>query len=209
MTRTSSSAQPRRSYLASLRSARRYPGLIAALVIGLFAFALALVAQAEPSDGGASVSVSVTDGGDTTLEVKSGALEVKAGGEKTRVSTGQIVHVQKGQKLTRYSALPPPVGLSPAEGAKIPAGEIAFAWTMVAGAEGYRVLVAADERFSKPLVDSHRPDGKTTAKLAPGTYFWRVSSVDREGLEGKPSPVQKLIVDRPPLKLKAGKPTWQ
>ena len=182
-----------------------------AAFVGCGIFSVTMVARAEPTDGGvASISLSVGDGGDTTLEVKSGALDVKAGGEKARVTSGQIVRAQKGQKLVRFSALPSPAGLAPGDGAHVPAGDVAFSWSAVAGAPGYHVVIAHDEHFAKPWVlDTTRSDGTATAKLATGTYFWRVSATDRDGLDGKPSPAQKLIVDRAPLKLKTGKPTWQ
>jgi len=175
------------------------------------AFAFTFAFGDEPSDGGASISVSVTDGGDTTIEVRKGDLKVSAGGEQTHVSAGQAVNVKRGQRARKLSLLAAPTKLSPADGDQLHSTEIAFGWAPVEHARRYKLTVITDPR--EPTRTTHESTAaagvKSTVKLPAGTWYWRVIGVDRDGLEGKPSGWQKFTIDVTPPKLQPGKPRWR
>jgi hypothetical protein len=175
---------------------------------------LSVVAPAradEPMDAGAaSISVSVTDGGDTTIEVRNGELKVRAGGEDTHVSAGQSLHVGRGQKPMKASLLPAPGKLAPADGDHLNSLDVSLMWAKVDGANRYKLVVASDADFQKPVHEStNAADVKSSVHLRAGTYYWRVVAVDKDGLEGRPSPPQKFVIDTTPPKLKTGKPKWR
>jgi hypothetical protein len=170
---------------------------------------LSTVAQAGEPDAGASVSVSVTDGGDTTIEVKRGDLKVHAGGEHTHLSAGQGMEVKKGGKPRKVSLLAVPERRVPSDGAHVVETEVTLGWAAVRNAQKYHVVVADNAALERPQQESTVGQSGLPLKLTPGTWYWRVVALDREGLQGKPSPVQKLIVDAAPPKLKSGKPKWK
>jgi hypothetical protein len=75
----------------------------------------------------------------------------------------------------------------------------------VAGAVRYHIEVSADAEF-KQLVDETWVDGTSAqvqsmdfSDLEPGTYFWRVSSIDSESYESAWSQTSHFIY---PLKLR-------
>jgi hypothetical protein len=176
-----------------------------------FLFTVGLAGADEPTDGGASITVSVTDAGDTTIEVRHGELKVNAGGEQTRVSAGQAVHVKKGQKPKKSSILSAPTKLVPADGEQLHTTEIAFAWSPVENARQYKVTVIANPRDpGRPVHESTAAPGvKSTVKLPAGVWYWRVIGLDADGLEGRASAWQKFTIDVTPPKLQAGKPRWK
>jgi hypothetical protein len=183
------------------------------LTFGLVALIACAFARADepPKDGGASISVTVSDGGDTTIEVRDGDLKVSAGGEQTHVVAGQAVHVKKGQKPKKESLLPAPGELSPGDGDQLHSTEIAFGWAPVKNARQYRVTVIANPKDpTKKVHESTAASGvKSTVKLPAGVWYWRVMGLDAEGLEGKPSAWQKFTIDVTPPKLQPGKPRWK
>lgn len=173
----------------------------------------------------ASIVVQVADGGETTIEVKHGELKVRAGGTETRVSAGQGVRVRRGEKANKVSLLPAPSRLEPPDGAKLRTLDVGLTWGEVPGAERYKLAIAQDAAFEKPLHESTGAAGlvrapgspapagqgraKTSVHLPPGKYYWRVRAVDKDGLEGKPSAAQRFSIEVPPPKLEAGKPKWR
>jgi hypothetical protein len=163
----------------------------------------------EPTDGGAQVSVVVAPDGETTLEVKSGAMKVKAGGEETRVKAHQSVRVKKGQRAKKISTLAAPEPVTPADGQHLNTLEVPLEWSRIDGAKSYKLEIAADDKFKSPLPQAPAASEKTKAKVKEGTWWWRVQAVDGDGLVGKPSPPRTFVVDVKPPKLKTGKPTWQ
>jgi hypothetical protein len=177
----------------------------------LCALALGGLARADqPLDAGTSISVQVVDGGDTTISVKRGELKVRAGREEARLTDGQAAEIRRGLPLHKLSILPPPDKLVPADDERLSSLEVAFGWAAVPGARGYRLMVARDANFKGLVHDkSDVQAGRAPVKLAAGTYWWRVSAVDRDGLEGRASAPHKLVIDVTPPKLKAGKPQWK
>jgi hypothetical protein len=176
-----------------------------------FSFVLALSnAFAEPSDGGASISVQVTDGGDTTISVSRGELRLTAAGAETRLSSGQGAEVRRGQPPRKISLLPIPDRLLPPDGEHLPTVDVAFSWAPVTGAHRYRLTVASDAHFRSVVHDrTDAPSERAPVHLAAGTYYWRVCAVDQEGLEGRSTSARKLVIDITPPRLKPGKPLWK
>lgn len=69
-------------------------------------------------------------------------------------------------------------------------------WSAVVGASGYQIQLARDAAFAEMLVAEQTTDTrlKPPKELAPGTYHWRVASVDAEG-RGPFSPPQRFTYD--------------
>ena len=76
--------------------------------------------------------------------------------------------------------------LAPVGGAPVDAAAVPLRWTSVPGATGYRLQVAADRAFERPLFDV--PLGPSTSMTLYGllpergqTFYWRVESTGGEG----------------------------
>lgn len=81
----------------------------------------------------------------------------------------------------------PPYAIAPAADAIVRDSRVALSWTQAPGASAYRYQVASNREFDQPLVDVSGVD-ETQAKLPkalpPGSYFWRVGSIDAAGKQG-------------------------
>jgi hypothetical protein len=81
----------------------------------------------------------------------------------------------------------PPVLIEPAPQSFVADPQPRLQWTASAGAAGYRVQVAGNERFEPPLlIDRPTTDPAFTPEspLAAGRYFWRVATVAPGGHAG-------------------------
>jgi hypothetical protein len=184
------------------------------LVCALFAIGAGMLPLAlageDRGDGGAAVTVNVADGGDTTISVTRGEVKVRAAGVETRLVKGQGAHVKRGQPARKLSLLPAPKNLEPAEGQRLPSLDVALVWTPIEGARGYHVAVSTDLHFVHRVHEQPQAEGNiANVRLAAGTYYWRVSAVDRDGLEGQLSTPRRFTIDVTPPALKAGPPTWR
>jgi hypothetical protein len=162
----------------------------------------------EPQDGGAVISVSVGDGGETTLDVQRGEVKVRAGGREERVGAGETVHVARSKPMRHL--LRAPTNLSPIDGANVSTLAFMVKFDRVPGAAAYDVEVAGDPQFNDVVWHNDRvEDTRVEAKvLKAGIYWWRVTALSGKA-EGRASPPRKLVVDLTPPKLKAGRPTWK
>jgi hypothetical protein len=160
-------------------------------------------------DGGASVSVQVEPNGDTTLDVKRGDVNVKAGGQsKTEhVGAGETVRAQKKQPLKRLA--PPPVMTTPADGTTVSSLDIGFAWQPVVGANRYLLEIAADPQFQSTRTLTTAGTATRMTLDMSTTYYWRVTVLDGSGAPGKRGQPWHLTIDTTPPKLKAGRPKWR
>ncbi|CAH0439301.1 FecR family protein [Ralstonia pseudosolanacearum] len=77
-----------------------------------------------------------------------------------------------------------PYMIQPAKDKPYRSGETAFAWASVAEAATYDLEVAAASDFAQPVVRQHGPEVRVTQPLWPGTWWWRVRSVDQDGKTG-------------------------
>ncbi len=79
----------------------------------------------------------------------------------------------------------PPAPFTPAAGEMVlapPGRPIAFWWTAVEGAPGYRMQIADDPSFPAPVFEagSDGPGLWASPRLAEGVYYWRVRVAGRE-----------------------------
>jgi len=88
---------------------------------------------------------------------------------------------------SRAAAPPAPVPVGPADGARA-GGVPAFAWKGVRAAEQYEFQIAADKRFSSPVLGQGKDDFLTKNTRATlretipnGTYWWRVRALAKDG----------------------------
>ena len=99
--------------------------------------------------------------------------------------------------------LPPPPArlISPGQGEVIrgPISEKIFLWSVVDQARSYHLELAVDQDFLSIEKNIYPEKNSYTFSnyLHEGTYFWRVSSIDAEGLEGRYSPVHYFIYPTP------------
>ena len=79
-----------------------------------------------------------------------------------------------------------------------------FAWSAVDGADKYRLQISSDENFHTLLLDESTlaaPSFSPVNALGPGNYFWRVSAIDKGGVEGIVSAGQNLVIQGPTVPL--------
>ncbi len=100
-----------------------------------------------------------------------------------------------------------PLHQSPAPGAVVPSGAAELRCTEVPGVRWYRVQVAADAKFTKPLRDEQRLDEcrLPIGALPVGNYFWRMASVQQlpggQADQGPFAPSQPFTVAERPARL--------
>jgi hypothetical protein len=160
-----------------------------------------------PVDGGAEVAVQVNPSGETTVDVKRGEVQVKAGNHVARVRSGESIRAGRDRVVHRL--LPAPKLRAPANDATLNLVEVGFGWVAVRDARGYHLEVANDALFSTALRQSDVPGLTTALHLDGGSYFWRVTPYDAAGMRGRPSIVRHFVIDTTPPKIKAGKPEWR
>jgi hypothetical protein len=85
-----------------------------------------------------------------------------------------------------------PAGLSVSEG--IGRAVVGGCWERGAQAAGYRVELAEDADFNRPIASENTAVASWSTLLGVGRYFARVRSVDADGLVGQPSRTRKLAV---------------
>ena len=91
----------------------------------------------------------------------------------------------------------PPVPLRPIDNGVLRGRPADLSWTASADAERYRLEIAADEGFLHDVTRLDDLDATThvaAAFVAPGTYYWRVSSVAADGEVGPPSEIRRYQI---------------
>ncbi len=91
----------------------------------------------------------------------------------------------------------PPFAASPANKGKVAALAVEFKWSQPTDAGSYRFQLASAADFAKVISDETKVAGTAftpTATLAPGQYFWRVSSVRSDGDIGPFGDVQTFTL---------------
>lgn len=77
-----------------------------------------------------------------------------------------------------------PYMIQPASDKPYRSGEMIFAWASVAEAATYDLEAAGAPDFAQPAVRQHGQEVRVTQPLRPGTWWWRVRSVDKDGKTG-------------------------
>jgi hypothetical protein len=80
----------------------------------------------------------------------------------------------------------PPELSQPAAGGRAYEESVKFAWSAAQGARHYILQIAPSADFAPATTISHTLDSviQDTVELKPGTYFWRMASVDENGPHG-------------------------
>ncbi len=66
-------------------------------------------------------------------------------------------------------------------------------WDAVPGALGYRLEVAHDIGFSDIILDQCFRGTLLQVAATPGTHYWRVSTIDQDDVESRPSKVYAIV----------------
>jgi hypothetical protein len=150
--------------------------------------------------------IHVTVHGDVTaLAVYEGALVVGSNRQSFPVSDHTAILLHKGAEADKTHSLPAvpawDASASPPSFAVAPEGTAAgvgVAWTPVAGAASYRLLLATDPRMTNLVQRSSVGDPRFTApEPGPGVrYFAQVRAVGADGLLGEWSPPRAMRVLR-------------
>jgi hypothetical protein len=143
---------------------------------------------------GTEFRVKVEDGSATRLEVLEGAVDFGSAAENVSVkgNFGSLA-TDAGTLPVEPQALPAaPAELFTPEDRQVLDDSLAtyqFSWATVANATKYHLEISSDPEF-KQLVEEAWLDGANADMMSlridtlePGTYFWRVSSLDSEGYE--------------------------
>jgi len=121
--------------------------------------------------------------------MKKGTGEVSRNGETVQLANwekvtfhGQEAHMEKAKETG------PPTPIAPANMAPLFSDEatkdVAFSWTPMANATGYRLQISRNPYFSSTLVDKKvNAAAVTVSGLGGGVYYWMVQSYDATGKE--------------------------
>lgn len=158
-----------------------------------------------------SGNVDVSDEGVTGVKIFRGSAQVATRqGDTVVLADNQAVVVDKQGKAGPRIELPPaPRLIAPPGKAELPyappGATAKLEWEPVRGAQTYRVAMdynvqQAELLLSAALDEPRIPEtAHQLQELDPGSYFWRVAGVSREGVEGDFSRVSSFsVVERAP-----------
>jgi hypothetical protein len=158
----------------------------------------------------AAGNIDVGDAGDTGVKIFRGQAEVETTrGQRITLTENQAVQVDAAGLAGAAVELPsPPTLVAPAAKAKLPfvappGASARLAWSPVKNGVTYRValdynVTQANLLLSAALDESGIPSTTHEIKgLGVGRYFWRVSAVNKDGLEGAPSRVSFFAIVEP------------
>jgi len=155
----------------------------------------------------ARMSVEIRADKQSRISVYSGQVDLDTGSEKVQVTDRKTVMISALKEISRPENLlsaprlsaPRPLETFPsATGGVV----ISCVWAPVPGARAYRLEIAGDRFFDKPVVsrDDLRETAYSTPSLGQGVYHVRVAALDAQGRAGdfaEPVPV-RIVVDRQP-----------
>jgi len=170
-----------------------------------------------------SGNIDVTDAGDTGVKIFRGQAEVETTqGQRITLAENQAVQVDAAGRAGDTLDLPPPPTLiAPAAKARLPlvappGTSATLSWSPVQNGATYRVAIDYNVTQANMLLSAalDEPGIATTSHdlegLNAGRYFWRVSAVNKDGLEGAFSRVSFFVVVQPetpqPTPSPGGKP---
>jgi hypothetical protein len=173
----------------------------------------------SPSAG--ALPLVISPGPDEHVALRDARAQISQKGERTAVAalSGKVrvggahawITLDKGQSASVHSKGRPSGPRAMADGPKwmgvdggCPAGlsmtetsgraVVGGCWDRLAQAAGYRVELAQDADFRKPIATEITQATSWSTLLGIGRYFARVRSVDADGLYGQPSAVRHLAV---------------
>ena len=153
----------------------------------------------------ARLSVEIRPDKQSQVSVYSGQVDLDTGSQKVQVTDRTTVMISALKEITKPANLlvaprlraPQPLEtFASATGSAV----LSCAWETVAGARAYRLEIAGDRFFDKPVVarDDLRETVFMTPSLGQGVYHVRVAAIDAQGRTGvfsDPLPV-RIVVDR-------------
>jgi len=155
----------------------------------------------------ARMSVSIRADKQSRVSVYSGQVSLDTGSQKVQVTDRKTVMISALKEISRpENLLPAPRLSSPRPLQTFPSatGGVVFfcVWDPVPGAPSYRLEIAGDRFFDKPVVsrDDLRATSFATPSLGQGVYYVRVAALDaqeRLGDFAEPVPV-RIVLDRQP-----------
>jgi hypothetical protein len=133
--------------------------------------------------------------------MKKGSGEVTRNGETVTLANWEKVSFQgQSSRLEKAKGIGPPTPIAPANMAPLfSAGEatkdVAFSWTPMANAVGYRLQISRNPYFSSTLVDKKITTAAVTVtSLGQGAYYWMVQSYDAAGKESMESEKNRFTI---------------
>lgn len=155
----------------------------------------------------ASGNIDVSETGDTGVKIFRGQAEIETKqGQKITLTENQALQVDAAGKAGAKLDLPPPPALvAPASKTTLPLvappePSAHLVWRPVKNGDTYRVsmdfnVTQANLLLSAALDEAGiRQTAHDLKGLEPGRYFWRVSAVNKDGLEGASSRVSYFAV---------------
>ena len=133
--------------------------------------------------------------------MKKGTGEVSRNGEIVKLANWEKVSFQgKQAHMEKAKEIGPPTPIAPANMAPLfSAGQttkdVAFSWTSMANAVGYRLRISRNPYFSSTLVDKKvNTAAVTVTSLGEGAYYWMVQSYDANGKESVESEKNRFTI---------------
>lgn len=122
-------------------------------------------------------------------------LGVKDSSVVVRKNQGSIIP-SGGMPSKPSELLPPPILISPQDQNKYDNVSVVFNWQAVPNADSYWLQIGYDSGFNNVfLLHKELKEGKAEVDInTPGTYYWRVCSVDKNGLPGIYSPSNGFVL---------------
>lgn len=96
------------------------------------------------------------------------------------------------------------LGTRPGNASMLTSPAVGFAWPAAPDAKTYHLQVARDAGFANKVIEERGLEAPVLPKLAtltPGTYYWRVASIDADGDASKFSTVSSFTVSSPAVQL--------
>lgn len=159
-------------------------------------------AQVVLRPGESQITIEPAERPTTTLAVYRGASALRSGAQVVAVPEGFGARAVRGQRIAPPRRLPPAPTWEARPPAVLFAGpDVALVGRTRAGdgveAGEWHVEIARDERFAELIADRHVPaadDAVRVPSVEPGTYYARVSTLDRERFEGTAGEVARTVV---------------
>lgn len=134
---------------------------------------------------------------DTKLANYNGEIKLGVKDSSVVVKKNQGSIIPRGGMPSKPSELlPPPVLTSPPDQNQYENRTVVFTWQKVLYADSYWLQIAYDSEFNNVfLLRKELKEVKTeVTNISPGIYYWRVCSVDKNGLPGNYSPSNGFVL---------------
>ena len=122
----------------------------------------------------------------TRISNYDGEIDVKAKGRQVTVKKNEGVKIKQGMQPGKpRKLLPPPLLTAPAANQVLLSTDVRFVWQAIEGARSYKLEIADKRNFAAIIKEktSARTDYRWKAPQR-GIYYFRISTLDKEGLVG-------------------------